>query len=126
ENQSFFNVPFGSYSNNDQLIYTRRVGGTADDGSGAGDVTAAVKANASVAGFNYGVFAASEADAVGRTFEAVRLTRDFATQGFGAMVTNVDHPFLDRTATVYEFDHRWKPDPQWNVRTVIVGSSIDQ
>jgi hypothetical protein len=126
ENQSFFNVPFGSYSNNDQLIYTRRVGGTADDGSGAGDVTAAVKANGSFGGFNYGVFAASEADAVGRDFEALRLTRDFATQGFGAMVTNVDHPFLDRTATVYEFDHRWKPDPQWNVRTVIVGSAIDQ
>jgi len=127
ENQSFFNVPFGSYNNNDQLLYTRRVGGPTDDGSGlAGDVTAAVKANGSLGSLNYGVFAASEADAVGRNFEAVRMTRDFATQGFGAMITNVDHPFLDRTATVYEFDHRWKPDPQWNVRTVVVGSAIDQ
>ncbi|HEY2345818.1 MAG TPA: DUF5916 domain-containing protein [Xanthomonadaceae bacterium] len=127
ENQNFFDVPFGAYGNNDRLIYTRRVGGPTDDGSGlAGDVTAAVKANGSLGAFNYGVFAASEADAVGRDFEAARVTRDFDTQGFGAMVTNVDHPFLDRTATVYEFDHRWKPDPQWNVRTVVVGSAIDQ
>ncbi len=126
ENQSFFDVPFGGLNNSNRLIYTRRVGGTTDDGSGAGDVTAAVKANGSLGGFNYGVFTASEADRIGRDFEAARVTRDFDTQGFGAMVTNVDHPFLDRTATVYEFDHHWKPNPQWNVRTVIVGSAVDQ
>jgi hypothetical protein len=63
ENQSFFDVPFGSYNNNDRLIYTRRVGGPADDGSGAGDVAAALKANGSLAGFDYGAFYATEADA---------------------------------------------------------------
>ena len=126
ENQSFFDVPFGSYNNNDRLIYTRRVGGPTDDGLGSGDVTAAVKANGSLGGFNYGVFAATEADAVGRDFQALRGTRDFATQGIGAMVTQVDHPFLDRTATVYEFDHRWNPDPRIAVRTVVVESAIDQ
>ncbi len=127
ENQSFFDVPFGSNNNNDRLLYTRRVGGPTDDGSGAaGDVTAAVKANGSIAGFNYGVFAASEADAVGRNFEAVRATRDFDTQGFGAMITNVDHPLLDRTATVYEFDHRWSPTPALAVHTTVVGSAIAQ
>ena len=126
ENQSFFDVPFGSYGNADRLIYTRRVGGTTDDGLGSGDVTAAVKANGSLAGFNYGVFAASEADAVGRDFTALRVTRDFATMGMGAMVTRVEHPFLDRTATVYEADHHWTPTPQWNIRTTVVGSSIDQ
>jgi hypothetical protein len=126
ENQSFFNVPFGSYNNNDRLIYTRRVGGPTDDGLGSGDVTAAVKANGSFGGFNYGVFAATEADAVGRDFYALRGTRDFGTQGIGAMITEVDHPFLDRIATVYEFDHRWNPNPQLAVRTTVVGSSIDQ
>ena len=126
ENQSFFDVPFGSLNNANRLIYTRRVGGTADDGSGAGDVTAAVKANGSLAGFNYGFFAATEADAVGRDFFALRGTRDFATQGIGAMVTRVDRPFLDRQATVYEFDHRWTPNAQWGVHTAVVGSSIDQ
>ena len=126
ENQSFFDVPFGSLNNANRLIYTRRVGGTADDGFGAGDVTAAVKANGSVGGFNYGLFAATEADAAGRDFYALRGTRDFATQGVGAMITQVDRPFLDRTATVYEFDHRWTPNAQWGVHTTVVGSSIDQ
>ena len=126
ENQNFFDVPFGGLNNADRLIYTRRVGGAADDGSGAGDVTAAVKANGSFGGFNYGAFAATEADPVGRDFFALRGTRDFATQGIGAMVTQVDRPFLDRTATVYEADHRWTPNARWNVRTTIVGSSIDQ
>ena len=50
--------------------------------------------------FNYGVFAATEADEVGRDFYALRVTRDFDTQGVGAMVTHVDRPFLDRQATV--------------------------
>jgi hypothetical protein len=126
ENQSFFDVPFGSYGNADRLIYTRRVGGTNDNGIGTGDVTAAVKANGSVGGFNYGVFAATEADAIGRDFYAVRGTRDFDTQGVGAMITYVNRPFLDRTATVYEFDHRWTPNPQWAVHTTVVGSAIDQ
>lgn len=126
ENQSFFDVPFGSLNNANRLIYTRRVGGTRDDQQGPGDVTAAVKVNGSAGGFNYGVFAATEADDVGRDFYALRATRDLATQGFGAMVTRVDRPYLDREATVGEFDHRWKPNDALTVRTVVVGSSIDQ
>lgn len=126
ENQSFFDVPFGSLNNANRLIYTRRVGGSTDDGSGAGDVTAAVKLNGSLSGFNYGVFAASEADEVGRDFYALRATRDFGTQGLGAMVTQVDRPYLDRIATVYEIDHRWAPNARWNIRTTAVASSIDQ
>jgi hypothetical protein len=127
ENQGFFDVPFGSLNNANRLIYTRRVGGTVDDDSGvAGDVTAAVKVNGSAGAFNYGVFAATEADEVGRDFYAVRGTRDFDTQGIGAMVTYVDHPFLDRQATVYEFDHRWNPNPRLGVRTTVVGSDVQQ
>src|SRR5678815_1996004 len=75
ENQGFFDVPFGSLNNSDRLIYTRRVGGEVDDGSGAGDVTAAVKVNGSAGAFNYGLFAATEADEVGRDFYALRGTR---------------------------------------------------
>ncbi len=126
ENQSFFDVPFGSLNNANRLIYTRRVGGAADDGRGAGDVTGAAKINGSVGAFNYGLFAATEADDVGRDFYALRGTRDFATQGIGAMVTRVDRPFLDRQATVYEVDHRWTPNAQWGVRTALVESSVDQ
>ena len=126
ENQGFFDVPFGSLNNANRLIYTRRVGGTADDGSGAGDVTAAAKVNGSLGAFNYGAFVATEADEVGRDFYAFRGTRDFDGQGLGAMVTRVDRPFLDRQASVYEFDHRWTPNAQLGVRTTLVESDVQQ
>jgi len=126
ENQGFFDVPFGSYSNNSRLIYTRRVGGPADDGSGSGDVTAAVKLNGSAGGFNYGVFAADEGDAAGRDFYAARVTRDFERFGLGAMATRVERPFLDRTANVYEFDQRWAPNAQWSLRGTMVASDVQQ
>ena len=124
ENQAIFDVPFGSLNNANRLLYTRRVGGPADDGHGSGDVTAAVKLNGSAGGFNYGVFAATEADAAGRDFYALRGTRDFETQGIGMMMTRVERPFLDRTANVLEFDHRWTPNPKLSVRSTLVGSDI--
>jgi hypothetical protein len=42
------------------------------------------------------------------------------------MVTRVDRPFLDRQATVYEFDHRWNPNSRLGIRTTVVGSEIQQ
>jgi Domain of unknown function (DUF5916) len=122
ENQSVFDVRFGA--GDSSLMYTRRVGGQADDGSGAGDVRAAIKLNGSVGELNYGVFAATEADDVGRDFYALRLTQDFGAQDFGFMATQVNRPFLDRVATVYAVDHRWKPEDNWNVVTQFVGSDI--
>lgn len=126
ENQGYFEVPFGSLGNAQQLIYTRRVGAQADDGSGPGDVTAAVKINGSAGGFGYGVFAATEGDSVGRDFYALRATRGFQGHNVGAMLTHVNRPFLDREATVLSLDHQWAPNAQWNIRTNVVGSSIDQ
>jgi hypothetical protein len=126
ENQGYFEVPFGSLGNAQQLIYTRRVGAPADDGSGAGDVTAAVKINGSVGGYGYGVFAASEGDSTGRDFYALRATRNFEAQSIGAMVTRVNRPFLDREATVYSIDHQWTPGADWSIRTNLVASGIDQ
>lgn len=125
ENQGFFDVPFGSLNGRSRLIYTRRVGAQTDDGSGASSVDAAVKLNGSVAGTNYGVFAASESGAVGRDFFALRASRDFDQQGIGAMVTRVNRPFLDRTATVFEVDHRWTPSEQWSIRSAVAGTQID-
>ncbi len=126
ENQGYFEVPFGSLGSAQQLIYTRRVGAPADDGSGSGDVTAAAKINGSVGGFGYGVFAATEGDSAGRDFYALRATRGFDSQSIGAMVTRVNRPILDREATVYSFDHQWAPNARWNIRTNLVGSTIDQ
>lgn len=124
ENQSLFNVRFGA--GNSSLIYTRRVGGQSDDGSGAGDVTAAIKLNGSLGELDYGVFAATEADEAGRDFYALRLTRDFGKQDFGFMATQVNRPFLDRLANVYALDHQWKPNEAWNVVTQFVGSDVTQ
>lgn len=121
ENQSMFDFQFDG-----GLVYTRRVGGEADDGSGAGDVTAAVKLNGSLAGIDYGVFAATEADPVGRDFYALRLTRDLGKHDIGMLATYVHHPFLDRDAAVLAFDHHWKPNAQWTVLTELVGSDISQ
>ncbi len=124
ENQSLFNVGFGQ--GNSSLIYTRRVGGLADDFSGAGDVTAAMKLNGSFGELNYGVFAATEADDVGRDFYALRLTQDFGKQDFGFMATQVNRPFLDRVANVYSVDHHWKPNEAWNVVTQFAASDVTQ
>ena len=52
---------------------------------------------------------AEEADDVGRSFCALRLSRDFDDQNLGVMVTQVERPFLDREATVVGIDHNWRP-----------------
>ena len=124
ENQSIFD--FTTPSDFSQLIYTRRVGGSADDGSGPGDITAAAKFNGSLGATKYGVFIADEGDEAGRTFSAMRFVRDLEDQNVGVMVTHVDRPYLDRLATVYGVDHNWRPNPKWSVQTRIIGSEIDQ
>ena len=124
ENQGLFE--FTTPSDFSQLLYTRRVGGPADDGDGSGDIVGALKLNGNLGATKYGLFAADEAEEVGRTFTAIRLVRDFSTQNLGFMATNVERPFLDRTATVAGVDHNWRPTARWNVRTRLIGSEIDQ
>jgi hypothetical protein len=126
ENQGFFDVPFGSLNNANRLIYTRRVGGAADDGNGAGDVTGALKLNGSVGATRYGVMAAQESGDAGRTFSALRLIHDFGTQTLGMLATHVDRPWLDRDADVLGIDHRWQPNDKLTVTSNVVGSAIDQ
>src|SRR5690606_30886640 len=87
ENQGIFN--FGMLFDNSQLIYTRRVGGLADDGSGAASIDAAVKLNGSLGGMNYGLMAAEEEGDAGRSFRALRLNHDFARQNIGLLATQV-------------------------------------
>lgn len=124
ENQGIFE--FTTPSDFSQLLYTRRIGGRADDGDGSADITGAVKLNGSIGATKYGVFAADEADAVGRSFSALRLVRDFTTQNLGVLATHVERPFLDRTASVIGIDHNWRPTARWNVRTRLIGSDIEQ
>lgn len=124
ENQGFFD--FGLLFDNSQLLYTRRVGAMADDGSGPGDILGAIKFNGSVGGTQYGAFLADERGDAGRRFAALRLQRSFGTQNLGVMLTNVDRPFLDRSASVLGFDHRWQPDASLTVSSTLVGSDIEQ
>lgn len=124
ENQGLYE--FTTPSDYSQLLYTRRVGGPADDGNGSGDITAAAKVNGSVGATKYGVFIADESGEAGRTFSALRLVRDFSTQNLGMMLTRVDRPYLDREATVFGIDHNWRPNARWNVRSRVIGSQIEQ
>ena len=124
ENQGIFD--FGTPSDFSQLLYTRRVGGPADDGTGPGDIVAALKLNGSLGAYKDGVFLAEEADAAGRSFRALRLVRDFETQNLGLMVTQVDRPWLDRLATVVGVDHNWRPSARWNIRSRLIASDVDE
>ena len=124
ENQGLFE--YTTPSDSSQLLYTRRIGAAADDSNGAGDIVGAVKVNGSFGATQYGLFAADEADDVGRTFSALRLVHDFDTQNVGMMLTNVERPWLEREAMVFGIDHNWRPSARWNVQTRAFGSRIDQ
>ena len=122
ENQGLFE--FTTPSDYSQLLYTRRIGGPADDGEGLGDIIAALKLNGSFGATKYGLFAAEEDDTAGRSFSALRVVRDFSKQNLGFMVTRTERPLLDREAVVAGIDHDWKPTARWNIRTRLFGSDI--
>ena len=124
ENQGLFE--YTTPSDFSQLLYTRRIGGPADDGEGSGDITAALKLNGSTGATQYGLFAADEADAAGRRFAALRVVHDFERQNLGVMATRVERPWLDREALVAGVDHNWRPTPRWNLRSRLFGSRISQ
>lgn len=124
ENQGIFD--FGLLIDNGQLLYTRRVGGPADDGSGAGDIGAAVKLNGSLGATNYGLMFAEENGEAGRSFRALRLNHGFERQNVGLLATQVLRPFLDREARVLGIDHRWQPTAALTITSNVVGSDIEQ
>jgi len=123
ENQGFFD--FGMLLDNSQLLYTRRIGALADDRSGPGDIIGAIKFNGSIGGTHYGAFMADERGDAGRRFSALRVQRSFGAHNLGAMLTDVERPFLDRSANVLGFDHRWQPDPSLTVASTLVGSDVE-
>lgn len=118
ENQAYFQVnnPGG------QMFYTRRVGAPADDGSGAADINAAVKANGSFGDLGYGVFAAQEDGDAGRDFLMARATHVSEDLTLGLTQTHVDRPFRDRVADVGSIDARWRPNAEWTVQAALMHS----
>lgn len=124
ENQSLFEraTPQGG-----QLIYTRRVGGSSDDGSGrAADIDVAVKVSGSARGFDYGAFVAEEADAAGRRFIALRNVYPGERLTFGQFILDSDRPALDRHARVYAVDGRWRQNDDWALEGALLRSDTDQ
>ncbi len=106
------------------LFYTRRVGGTADDGSGAGEIKAAVKGNGSFGEFGYAFFAADESDDAGRSFYLARANHQVDQHELVLTQTYVDRPFLDRTASVSAMNSVWKPNDEWSINSAIHTSNI--
>jgi hypothetical protein len=108
ENQSIFVLQSPEEEN---VVYTRRVGGARDDGEGVSDIDAATKLSGSVAGFDYGVFLVAESDRseVGRSVGVLRVRRPQLQVGasnidVGYMSSVVERPFLDRIARVHSVD----------------------
>ncbi|MCE7031828.1 DUF5916 domain-containing protein [Lysobacter sp. GX 14042] len=124
ENQGIFD--FGLLIDNSQLVYTRRVGAAADDGSGPAGIDAALKLNGRAAGFGYGLLLAEEEGAAGRSFAAARVERDLGGQHVGLMATRVERPWLGREARVVGLDHRWQPTASLTVASNLVGSDVRQ
>src|SRR3546814_9210486 len=81
ENQGLFE--YTTPSDYSQLLYTRRVGGPADDGEGSGDITAAVKLNGRFGETKYGVFVAAASGEAETTFGPLRQGRPLNNQALG-------------------------------------------
>ena len=124
ENQGIFD--FSLLDDYSQLVYTRRVGGEADDGHGPADISAAIKVNGSVGQTSYGILTAQEKGDAGRTFGAIRLLRTVDTQSFGMLATRVNHPYLDRDANVLGLDHRWQPNDAFNICLLYTSDAADE
>ena len=109
----------------EQLIYTRRIGASRDDGRGASNIDAAVKVSGSLAGFDLGVFAVQERDpdVVGRSASALRIKRPGEIFDFGYLGSYVERPFLDRFAAVHAVDAQFARGP-WLWNTTMLASQI--
>ena len=108
------------------LLYTRRIGGGADDGSGASDINAAVKANGNLGGFGYAVFGAAEDGEVGRDFLFLRGAHRSETHALDFTQIAVQRPFLDRHADVSALHGVFRPSPEWSLNTAIHQSRVEQ
>ncbi len=109
-----------------ELFYTRRVGGVADDGSGAAAIDYAIKGNGSIGRFGYGVFSASEAGEGGRDFHLLRATHGSEQLNLGFTHGVTERPVHDRQAQVSAVDALWRPSASWLVRPLFVHSEIEQ
>ncbi len=123
ENQGIFDLRM---PNDGYHVYTRRIGGPSDVDGTASDIDGALKVIGGGLGFDYGVFAAEEADTAGRTFAAARLDWPRDQWSVGYLGTWVDRPFLDRTAQVNTIDYDLKPTAAWRIRGQLSESRVEE
>jgi Domain of unknown function (DUF5916) len=128
ENQSIFVLQSPEEEN---LIYTRRVGGGRDDGQGASDIDFASKISGSVFGMDYGVFLVGESDRdeVGRSVAAVRVRKPQIMLGdssidIGYLGSFVERPFIDRRTSLHSIDGQWDLGT-WVHRAVLLQTDPD-
>ena len=124
ENNALFDLqtPRSEY-----LLYTRRIGGDSDDGSGrANDIEAAIKLGGSAAGFDYGAFIAREEGEAGREFRVARLLRPDPRFSLGYMALHTERPLLDRNALVHALDWSWRPNARHTVQGLALHSRVDE
>ena len=126
ENQALFDL---RTPDNGLLIYTRRIGGPADDGSGAAQIDIAGKITGSAFGLGYGVLAAREAehaDDLGSLFYAQRLLRSGDELSLGYLGTYADRPYLERESVVHALDATWRANDQWAITGQAIATAIDR
>ena len=102
ENQGFFD--FATPSDNSQLLYTRRVGGPADDGK-VRATSRGAQAQRQRRRHQLRRVRRRRGRRGRPLIPALRLTRESEVHDFGVMGTQVERPFLDRDATVLGVDH---------------------
>jgi hypothetical protein len=125
ENQGIFDLRTPT---NGQLVYTRRIGASVDDGSAASsDIDAALKLTGTAGSLVYGGFVAQEADyrnGPGRMFAATRFALPMENARVGYLGTWTDRPFLDRDALVNSFDYELSPGDDWRISGQVIRSDI--
>ncbi|MBK8284997.1 MAG: hypothetical protein IPK97_08920 [Ahniella sp.] len=121
DNQSAFEIsmPGGN------LFYTRRVGGRSDDGAGAADINAAIKANGHIGDVGYAFFGATEDGDAGRDFALARLAHRTEGQTVDLTRIEVDRPFLDRNASVTAVHGVFRPNDEWTLDTALHHAHVD-
>jgi hypothetical protein len=134
DRRPFFTENLGVFDlrtpNDDQLIYTRRIGGPSDDGHiPAADIDAAMKVTGSSGSLVYGAFAAQEdqySQDIGRRFVATRVAMPADRYRVGFLSTWTERPYFDRSALVNAVDYEVAATDQFRLSGQFIRSDIDQ
>ncbi len=122
ENQSLFN---SSIPNDDQILYTRRIG--AGNADGLMDIDFALKTTHFGNTVDLGLFAVLEndqSDRLGGEFFASRFQRKVNDLSFGHRLTYSDKPTLNRQATVQAIDVDWQNQTGLRIKGELLFSEV--